>query len=300
MTGGILFGAVGRQRRRAASARRLGATVIFLIARSAFGEHLTRRAGPLAAKLAEGFRADAFSYLLFLRLVPVSRSGWSISAPALFGVRLATFVAATAIGIIPATFAFAFVGAGLDSVIAAQEAQYNACLAAGRADCRARFRSRARAHADTARRRSRRSACSRSFPVVVKRLRAQLGAAPSRLDRALRGRMAEQLTPDLCVIGAGSGGLSVAAAAAAFGVPVVLIEKGKMGGDCLNTGCVPSKALIAAGRARRGVPHQRRRSASSRSAPTSISTRSTTTSTASSPRSRRTIPRSASPGSACG
>ncbi len=58
--------------------------------------------------------------------------------------------------------------------------------------------------------------------------------------------MAEQLTPDLCVIGAGSGGLSVAAAAAALGVPVVLIEKHKMGGDCLNTGCVPSKALIAA------------------------------------------------------
>src|ERR687897_1349736 len=60
--------------------------------------------------------------------------------------------------------------------------------------------------------------------------------------------MAETLTPDLCVIGAGSGGLSVAAAAAAFGVPVVLIEQGRMGGDCLNYGCVPSKALIAAAR----------------------------------------------------
>ncbi len=58
--------------------------------------------------------------------------------------------------------------------------------------------------------------------------------------------MSEILTPDICVIGGGSGGLSVAAAAAAFGVSVVLIEKGKMGGDCLNYGCVPSKALIAA------------------------------------------------------
>ncbi len=58
--------------------------------------------------------------------------------------------------------------------------------------------------------------------------------------------MAELLRPDICVIGAGSGGLSVAAAAAAFGVSVVLIEKGRMGGDCLNYGCVPSKALIAA------------------------------------------------------
>lgn len=60
--------------------------------------------------------------------------------------------------------------------------------------------------------------------------------------------MAGMLKPDICVIGAGSGGLSVAAAAAAFGVPVVLIEKHRMGGDCLNTGCVPSKALIAAAR----------------------------------------------------
>src|SRR5258707_1671003 len=58
--------------------------------------------------------------------------------------------------------------------------------------------------------------------------------------------MPELLKPDICVIGAGSGGLSVAAAAAPFGVPVVLIEKGRMGGDCLNRGCVRSKALIAA------------------------------------------------------
>jgi pyruvate/2-oxoglutarate dehydrogenase complex dihydrolipoamide dehydrogenase (E3) component len=60
--------------------------------------------------------------------------------------------------------------------------------------------------------------------------------------------MAELIKPDICVIGAGAGGLSVAAAAAAFGVPVVLIEQGRMGGECLHAGCVPSKALIAAGR----------------------------------------------------
>lgn len=61
--------------------------------------------------------------------------------------------------------------------------------------------------------------------------------------------MAKSLTPDICVIGAGSAGLSVAAAAAALGVEVVLIEKGLMGGDCLNYGCVPSKALLAAAKA---------------------------------------------------
>jgi pyruvate/2-oxoglutarate dehydrogenase complex dihydrolipoamide dehydrogenase (E3) component len=65
--------------------------------------------------------------------------------------------------------------------------------------------------------------------------------------------MVERLRPDICVIGGGSGGLSVAAAAAAFGVPVVLIEKGQMGGDCLNTGCVPSKSLIAAAKRARMI-----------------------------------------------
>jgi pyruvate/2-oxoglutarate dehydrogenase complex dihydrolipoamide dehydrogenase (E3) component len=56
------------------------------------------------------------------------------------------------------------------------------------------------------------------------------------------------LTPDVCVIGAGSAGLTVAAAARSFGHSVVLVERGRMGGDCLNYGCVPSKSLIAAAR----------------------------------------------------
>jgi len=61
------------------------------------------------------------------------------------------------------------------------------------------------------------------------------------------------LHADLCVIGAGSGGLSVAAGAAQMGAAVVLIEKHRMGGDCLNTGCVPSKALLAAAHAAEAV-----------------------------------------------
>ena len=79
--------------------------------------------------------------------------------------------------------------------------------------------------------------------------------------------MREVLKPDLCVIGAGSAGLSVAAIAASFGVPVVLIEEDAMGGDCLNVGCVPSKALIAAADRRqaiRGRPPLRHRSRAGR------------------------------------
>ncbi len=70
VTGGILFGVVLGGAAAAVSAT-IGAICIFLIAKSAVGEYLVRRAGPLAERLAEGFRADAFSYLLFLRLVPV-------------------------------------------------------------------------------------------------------------------------------------------------------------------------------------------------------------------------------------
>lgn len=59
-------------------------------------------------------------------------------------------------------------------------------------------------------------------------------------------RMAERINADICIIGAGSGGLAVASAAAQLGRKVVVIERGKIGGDRLNTGCVPSKSLIAA------------------------------------------------------
>jgi pyruvate/2-oxoglutarate dehydrogenase complex dihydrolipoamide dehydrogenase (E3) component len=60
--------------------------------------------------------------------------------------------------------------------------------------------------------------------------------------------MTRRLAPDLCVIGAGSGGLAVAAGAVQMGAEVVLVERGAMGGDCLNFGCVPSKSLLAAAR----------------------------------------------------
>lgn len=67
--------------------------------------------------------------------------------------------------------------------------------------------------------------------------------------------MTQMLDVDMCVIGAGSGGLSVAAGAAQMGASTVLIEKGKMGGDCLNYGCVPSKALLAAAHAAEHIRH---------------------------------------------
>jgi uncharacterized membrane protein YdjX (TVP38/TMEM64 family) len=113
-----------------------GATVVFLVAKTALGDCLTRRGGCRIEKLTAGFCADAFNYLLFLRLVPLFPF-WLVNlVPALCDVRLATFVAATALGIIPGTFAFAYFGAGLDSAVTAQTAAYRVCMATGLPDCR--------------------------------------------------------------------------------------------------------------------------------------------------------------------
>jgi uncharacterized membrane protein YdjX (TVP38/TMEM64 family) len=113
----------------------LGATIIFLVARTAFGEPLLARAGPRVTELACGFRKDAFSYLLFLRLVPAFPFFVVNLVPAFAGVRLGPFVAATVLGVIPASIVYALAGTGLDSVIAAQQNAHAACLASGTAEC---------------------------------------------------------------------------------------------------------------------------------------------------------------------
>ena len=107
----------------------IGATAVFLIARSAIGDVLVRKAGPKIKQLAEGFKSDAFSYLLFLRLVPLFPFFVVNIAPALFNVGLGTYVVATLVGIVPGTFAFSFVGSGLDSIIMAQKEANLQCIA---------------------------------------------------------------------------------------------------------------------------------------------------------------------------
>jgi uncharacterized membrane protein YdjX (TVP38/TMEM64 family) len=177
VTGGILFGAVLGGAAAVVSAT-IGAICIFLIAKSAVGDYLVRRAGPLAQRLAQGFRDDAFSYLLFLRLVPIFPF-WIVNlVPALVGVKLSTFAAATFLGVIPATFVFAFVGEGLDSVIAAQQAAYQSCLAAGRSDCRLEFHMHAALTPELVGALAALGVLA-LLPVVVKRLRAR-SPAPSR------------------------------------------------------------------------------------------------------------------------
>jgi uncharacterized membrane protein YdjX (TVP38/TMEM64 family) len=134
VTGGFLFG-VPLGAAASAVGATLGATVIFLLARGAIGEPLLRRLGPKAARLACGFRAQAFSYLLFLRLIPAFPFFLVNLVPALAGVRLLPFVAATAIGVVPAAVVYALAGRGLDSIIDMQLAAQARCIAAGGDAC---------------------------------------------------------------------------------------------------------------------------------------------------------------------
>jgi uncharacterized membrane protein YdjX (TVP38/TMEM64 family) len=94
----------------------LGATGIFLAARAGFGG-LAQRAGPFVGKLEAGFRANAFNYLLVLRLVPIFPF-WLVNlVPALVGVRLRSYALATFLGIIPGSFVYAGLGSGLGEIV---------------------------------------------------------------------------------------------------------------------------------------------------------------------------------------
>ena len=94
----------------------IGATALFLAARYAFADLLRAKAGPAIRKMEDGFREDAFNYLLVLRLVPIFPF-WLVNlVPAFLGVSLKVYVIATFIGIIPGGFVYALVGNGLGAI----------------------------------------------------------------------------------------------------------------------------------------------------------------------------------------
>jgi len=94
----------------------IGATLLFLAARTVFADILHSRAGPWFHKVEAGFQKNAFSYLLFLRLVPGFPFFVVNLVPAFLGVRLSTFVIATFVGIIPGGFVYTLFGAGLGAI----------------------------------------------------------------------------------------------------------------------------------------------------------------------------------------
>ncbi len=134
VTGGLLFGWIAGGITTVFAAT-LGATIIFLAAKTSLEKVLTRKSGPLLTKIRNGFAENAFNYLLFLRFVPLFPF-WLVNlASALARIPLKTFVSATFLGIIPITFVISFLGSSLDSVIEAHRAAYQACVALGGINC---------------------------------------------------------------------------------------------------------------------------------------------------------------------
>ncbi|MEM8949812.1 MAG: TVP38/TMEM64 family protein [Pseudomonadota bacterium] len=115
IAGGFLFGSILGTAWIVVGAT-LGAIVLFLAAKTALGDVLRAKAGPWMKRMEAGFKDNAFSYLLVLRLVPLFPFFVVNLVPAFLGVGLRTFAAATFVGIIPGAFVFASVGAGLGSV----------------------------------------------------------------------------------------------------------------------------------------------------------------------------------------
>ena len=114
----------------------IGSVIVFQVVKTSLGATLAARAGPMVQRLSKGFSENAFSYLLFLRLTPVFPFFIVNAVAGLCRVPLRTFVLATVIGIIPASIAFALLGSGLDGIIDAQMAEYQACIAEkGAASC---------------------------------------------------------------------------------------------------------------------------------------------------------------------
>jgi uncharacterized membrane protein YdjX (TVP38/TMEM64 family) len=117
LAGGMLFGGwVGG--RAAAVGCTAGATIAFLACRTALGDTLNRRAGPATARIVEGVRRDAFSYILMLRLIPVTPYWLANLALGLVDIPLATFVTASLLGILPASLIYAHLGSGLNRLFA--------------------------------------------------------------------------------------------------------------------------------------------------------------------------------------
>jgi len=116
ITGGFLFGGITGGLLVVVGAT-IGATLVFLAAKTVLGDSLRTRAGPWLKKMEEGFKENAFNYLLVLRLIPLFPFFVVNLVPAFLGVPLGVYIIGTFIGIIPATFVFTFAGAGIGAVL---------------------------------------------------------------------------------------------------------------------------------------------------------------------------------------
>lgn len=231
LTGGLIFGTLAGGFLTIIGAT-LGACGIFVATKTALGDSLRKKAGARVKQFEDGFAQNAVSYLLIVRLIPIFPFFIVNIAAALVGASFSIFAITTAIGIVPATFIYAGLGNSI-SVILAQGGTPNLGIIFN--------------------------------PEVFLPLTALglLSLTPLLVrsfkdKRKAYDKKNKILRTDICVIGAGAGGLSVAAGAAQMGADTILIERDLMGGDCLNYGCVPSKALLAAAQSLENVKQSSR------------------------------------------
>ncbi len=196
----------------------LGATIAFLAARFLFRDSVQRRFRKRLERINEGVERDGAFYLLSLRLVPVFPFFVINLVAALTPLKIRTFYWASQLGMLPATVVYVNAGTQLAQVSSAGEILSPALLLA--------------------------FALLAALPLV-----ARWG-----LGLIKRGQVEKPFTRpkhydyNLLVIGGGSAGLVTAYIAAAVKARVALVERDEMGGECLNTGCVPSKTLIRSAR----------------------------------------------------
>ena len=217
LAGGALFGlATGSLVVSFAST--LGATLAMLVSRYFLRGAVRARFGERLRRIDEGLERDGATYLLTLRLVPAVPFFVLNLLMGLTGIRMPTYWWVSQLGMLPATLVFVNAGtqlAKIDSPAGILSPRVLLSLAA----------------------------------LGLLPLGLKLVLRPLKNWLALRGHdEPKSFDRDLVVIGAGAGGLVTSFVGSAAGAKVTLIEKGRMGGDCLNTGCVPSKALLRAGK----------------------------------------------------
>jgi pyruvate/2-oxoglutarate dehydrogenase complex dihydrolipoamide dehydrogenase (E3) component/uncharacterized membrane protein YdjX (TVP38/TMEM64 family) len=217
LAGGALFG-VWTGTVAVSFASSIGATLAFLVARFVLRDALRSRFGTRLRPIEDGVRRDGAFYLFTLRLVPLFPFFLVNLLMGLTPIPTPVFYAVSQVGMLPATIAYVYAGSRLAQIErpgdVASPALIGAFVALG------------------------------LLPLLLRKLTDTLAAR-----RVYRGhRKPPRYDYNLIVIGAGSAGLVSAYIGAAVKARVALIEKHRLGGDCLNTGCVPSKALLRSAR----------------------------------------------------
>ena len=196
----------------------IGATLAFLISRAVLRDWVQKKFGAYLGGFNRGIEKDGAFYLLSLRLIPIFPFFVINLVMGLTPIRTLTYYIVSQIGMLPATLVYVNAGAQLGSVTElSAEGILKPGLIVG-------------------------LVLLGIFPLIIRAVMGWIERA--RVYKPWRQRKPARFEANLAVIGAGSAGLVTAYIGAAVKANVVLVERDRMGGDCLNTGCVPSKALI--------------------------------------------------------